>query len=79
MQNQKTNQKDTYRIRAKGTLLRSITDTFSEITVTPLENGETLFAGQFADQPALRGFLDQLWNLNFTILYLERFKNETHP
>lgn len=60
-----------YRIRIKEALDRSKVDWFGEITITPEENGETLLVGQFADQAALRGFMDQLWNLNFTILYLE--------
>jgi hypothetical protein len=65
-----------YRIRLKGALDRSVADWFGDITVIPQENGETLLVGQFVDQPALRGFLDQLWNLNFTVLSVERIENE---
>jgi hypothetical protein len=36
------------------------------------EHGETLLMGWFADQAALRGLLDHLWNLNFTILGIEQ-------
>jgi len=54
----------------------SFTDWFETITVISQENNETLLIGQFIDQAALRGLLDQLWNLNFTILYLERIENE---
>jgi hypothetical protein len=68
----------TYRIRLKGILLHSMTDWFGEITFIPQENDETLLVGQFPDQPALRGFLDQLWNLNFTVLSVERIENENH-
>ena len=64
----------TYRIRVKEALDRSAIDWFGDITVTPQENGETLLVGQFTDQSALRGFMDRLWNLNFTILYLERIE-----
>jgi hypothetical protein len=66
----------TYRIRIKEALEGSPTDWFGEITITPQENDGTLLCGEFADQPALRGFMDQLWNLNFTVLYLERIENE---
>jgi hypothetical protein len=45
---------------------------FGNFSVHTLENDGTLLIGQFADQSALRGFLDQLWNLNFTILSVER-------
>ncbi len=65
-----------YRVRIEGALDRPITDWFGGITVIPQESGETLLEGQFVDQPALRGLLDQLWNLNFTILSFERFENE---
>lgn len=65
-----------YRIRLKETLHRSAIDWFGDVTVTHQENGETLLLGRFADQSALRGFMDRLWNLNLTILYLERIENE---
>jgi hypothetical protein len=71
-------QKTIYHIRLKEVLDRSKIDWFGDISITPLENGETLLVGQFADQSALRGFMNQLWNLNFTVLYMERIENE-HP
>ena len=76
MNQKKLNHEYMYRIRIEGALDRPITDWFGGITVIPQENGETLLEGQFVDQPALRGLLDQLWNLNFTILSFERFENE---
>lgn len=66
----------TYRIRVEGIFLHTISEMFSDILITPKDNGETLFVGQFVDQPALRGFLDQLWNFNFTILSLERVPDD---
>ncbi len=76
MELEKKDQGNMYRIRIEGALDRPITDWFGGIIVIPQENGETLLEGQFVDQPALRGLLDQLWNLNFTILSFERFENE---
>jgi hypothetical protein len=76
MDQKKSNHGNMYRIRLKGALDRSVADWFGDITITPQENGETLLVGQFVDQPALRGFLDQLWNLNFTVLSVERIENE---
>lgn len=61
-----------YHIRIKGNLSPALTAWFGELTILPQENDETLLAGEFADQSALRGFLDQLWNLNFTILAVKR-------
>jgi hypothetical protein len=54
---------------------RSTTEWFGEMNITSQEHGETLLTGWFADQSALRGFMDRLWNLNLTVLYLERLQN----
>lgn len=72
MNQKELGQKNYYRVKVKETLNRSIANLIGEITVEPQDNGETILTGLFIDQPALRGFLDQLWNLNFTILSLER-------
>jgi hypothetical protein len=64
------------RIRVKGVANYSMTDWLGDIQVLPQENGETLLIGQFADQPALRGLMDQLWNLNFTLLSVERIESQ---
>lgn len=66
---------NTYHVQVKETLNQQSMDWFDDLAVTPLENGGTLLVGRFADQPALRGFLDQLWNLNFTVLSVERIEN----
>ena len=71
-----TNLESMYHIRIQGTFDYSFTDWLGKIAVVPQENNSTLLIGGFADQAALRGFLDQLWNLNFTVLYLERMENE---
>ncbi len=67
---------DIYQIRLKEGLIRSAIDWFDDIAILPQANGETLLIGRFADQSALRGFLDQLWNLNFTVLGVERIEYE---
>lgn len=76
MDQSSTKQAYTYQIKLKESLDRSTIDWFGEIVLTTLEDGKTLLVGHFADQPALRGFMDQLWNLNFTLLYLERIEDE---
>lgn len=74
MEQKTTNQNTTYQIRLKGVLDHPFADWFGDIAVIPQANGETLLVGKFADQPALRGFLDHLWNLNFTVLSLEKIE-----
>ena len=76
MDSKARDQGTTYRIMVKGTAMRSLVDWLGDIQVVPGEHGETLLVGSFTDQAALRGLLDQLWNLNFTILSLERIENE---
>ena len=79
MDEKRTNIVSIYRIRVKGILDSSVADWLGGISLIPQENNETVLTGQFADQAALRGLLDQLWNLNFTILYLERMEHEHNP
>ncbi len=76
MEQDNANQANTYRIRVKKTLDRHMIDWIGNLTLIPQENGETLLVGSFTDQPALRGFLDQLWNLNITVVTVERIENE---
>lgn len=68
---------NTYRIRVKETLDHPFIDWLGNLSLLPLENGETIIVGSFTDQPALRGFLDQLWNLNITVIKVERIENES--
>jgi hypothetical protein len=79
MDSKESDQGNTYRIKVKETLDHRITDWFGDLTLIPLENGNTLLVGPFTDQSALRGFLDQLWNLNITVLSVERIENQNHP
>ncbi len=64
-----------YQIRIKGIVSDSIASMIEDLSILPQENNETLLIGTFIDQPALRGLLDHLWNLNLTILSVERI----HP
>ena len=76
MEQHGSHQSNTYRIRVTETLDRQFTDWLGDLTIIPQMNGETLLIGSFSDQPALRGFLDQLWNLNITVIKVERIENE---
>jgi hypothetical protein len=77
MDQNESNLQNTYRIRVKETLDSHFADWLSNLTLIPQENGETLLIGTFTDQPALRGFLEQLWNLNITVITVERIENES--
>jgi hypothetical protein len=71
-----TSKSQNYQIRIKETLDHSYSDWLEDLIILPQENGNTLLIGTFPDQPALRGFLDQLWNLNITVITVERIQNE---
>jgi hypothetical protein len=77
MEQNPTNQSNIYRIRVKETLDCQFIDWLGDLAVLSEENGNTLLVGSFPDQPALRGFLDQLWNLNITVISVERIENES--
>ena len=72
MMKNKGSQGSTYRIKIQGIVNVSSFDWISDIEIFSQENHETVFDAIFVDQPALRGFLDQLWNYNFKILSVER-------
>jgi hypothetical protein len=73
-----TSQAHTYSIRIKGTGDAYWQDWLGEIQIISQDNNETVLIGQFADQPALRGFLDHLWNQNITVLSVQKI-NQKHP
>jgi hypothetical protein len=78
MESTQSGQADTYRITVKGTLGHRTMDWFGDLAITLLENGETMLVGRFTDQSALRGFLDQLWDLNLTVLSVGVVHNQNH-
>ena len=78
MKADKSIQGNIYRIKIKETINMDVTKWFDSLTHTPLEDGSSLLTGTFPDQPALRGFLDQLWNLNFTVVSVEKVGNGFH-
>ncbi len=57
-----------YRIRVKGHLDQYWSSWFEGLTMTHLENGETLLAGRLADQAALYGVLYKLQNLGVPLV-----------
>ena len=53
-----------------------MTDWLGEITILPQQNGKACLIHKLADQAALRGLLDQFWNMNFTVLSVDKVDNE---
>jgi hypothetical protein len=63
----------------KERLDHRITDCFGELLLTPLDDGKTLLVGPFVNQAALRGLLNQLWNLNIIVISVDKVENEYKP
>jgi hypothetical protein len=61
-------QRPVYQIRIKGHLSRDWTDWFEGLTLTALDNGETLLTGPVADQAALYGLLRKVRDLGIPLL-----------
>ena len=57
-----------YQIRIKGHLGRQWTDWFGGLTITALDNGETLLTGPVVDQAALYGVLRKVRDVGMTLL-----------
>ena len=63
-----------YQIRIKGHLGREWTDWFEGLTITALDNGETLLTGPLIDQAALHGLLRKVRDLGVPLLSVNRVK-----
>ena len=57
-----------YQIRIKGHLGREWTDWFDGLTITALDNGETLLTGLVVDQAALYGLLRKVRDVGLPLL-----------
>jgi hypothetical protein len=57
-----------YTIRIQGVLHERWKNWFDGMTITSLENGETLVEGLILDQSALVGVINQIHNLNLKLI-----------
>jgi hypothetical protein len=57
-----------YQIRIKGHLGRQWTDWFDGLTITALDNGDTLLTGPVVDQAALHGLLRKVRDVAMPLL-----------
>ena len=72
----KTNNANCYRILLKETLDDTWSDWFGEMAISRNTNRQgrsvTVLTGPVADQAALRGLLNRIWDLNLTLLSVEQ-------
>lgn len=73
----------TYRITVQGRLDDSWSNWFSGMSVAVEYAGDgspvTLLTGPVVDQPALRGILNKLWDLNLTLISVNRVAKDSVP
>jgi hypothetical protein len=67
---------ETYRIRLKGHLAAHWAEWFDGLTITLLDNGETLLAGPVIDQAALHGMLNHVRDLGLPLLAVDRVESD---
>jgi hypothetical protein len=63
-----------YEIRVEGHLDTAWAESFTGLTLTHLEGGQTLLAGCLPDQTALHGLLERIRDLNLTLISVTRGK-----
>ena len=61
-----------YQIRVEGHLNPRWTDSFGGMTITLLEEGDTLLTGPLLDQAALYGLLRKVRNLGMSLVSVHR-------
>jgi len=64
----------TYQIKVEGRLDASWSDWFNDMTIT-LDSDTTTLTGAIADQSALRGILNKLWDLNLVLVSVNRLND----
>ena len=73
----------TYRIRVKGSLDESWSDRLGGMAIQVTGEGEgapeTTLVGRLADQAALCGVIEALYNLHLPLLLVERVNLEEEP
>jgi hypothetical protein len=65
-----------YQIRIKGHLDRKWADWFSGLSITSLDNGETLLTGPVLDQAALHGLLRKVRDVGLPLVSVIRCEPE---
>ena len=60
-----------YQIRVQGHLEARWSDWFNDFTILG-DGDQTVLIGPVTDQAALRGLLNKIWDLNLTLISLDR-------
>ena len=77
MNKDQNDQPTVYQIKMQGRLDESWSGWFNGMAIT-FDSGTTTLTGPVADQPALRGILTKLWDLNLDLISVNRVEDSTH-
>jgi hypothetical protein len=66
-----------YEIRVKGHLDQRWSAWFDGMTITNVENGDTIISGSLLDQAALHSLLVKVYNLNLTLISVSRIETDS--
>ena len=66
-----------YAIRVKGHLDQRWSAWFDGMTITHVENGDTIISGSLLDQAALHSLLVKVYNLNLTLISVSRIETDS--
>jgi hypothetical protein len=69
-------EKACYKIRVRGQLDESWSSWLHDLTIEPLDHGETLLSGPVRDQAALHGLLTKIRDMGLPLLLVERIGEE---
>lgn len=61
-----------FEIRLEGHLDTCWSEWLEGMTITPLENGDTLLSGPLVDQSALHGLLNRIRDMNLCLISIEK-------
>jgi hypothetical protein len=70
---------EVYQIVVKGHLDNEWSDWFDGLSITLVDNGETILTGPIVDQTALHGVLIKIRDLGLPLLSLVRIEPEREP
>jgi hypothetical protein len=66
-----------YEIRVKGHLDQRWSEWFGGMTITNVEDGDTIISGSLLDQAALHSLLVKVYNLNLTLISVSRIETDS--
>ena len=78
MRNRINDQPAVYEIRLRGHIDKSWSSWLGDMAIT-YEDDDTVLTGKMTDQSALRGLLSKIWDMNQTLISINRVEMAVPP